>query len=314
MSEIDLIATLPIFAGGGLLQGNRYFTGGHASTSINLLEGQQAIVSINITPQRRGVITFDDLKVILPDPFGLFQRCQKVQAPSATLTILPRRFALPPFELPGASTFKISGEASATSVGTTGEFIGLREYRPGDPLRQIHWKSWARTGRPIVKELEDTFYPRYALIVDTLSCNQTDHSFEEVISVAASFAACIDTSESLLDLMFIKNTAHRVTAGRGTERAEKLLEVLAAVLPERKEKFTELTQLVLRHRNDLSSCLVIFNGWDKTREKFLNTLISSGVICSPIIIGSGPAPFSFPGHWIESGYIARDLQRLPKRL
>jgi uncharacterized protein (DUF58 family) len=165
-----------------------------------------------------------------------------------------------------------------------------------------------------VKELEDTFHPRYGLIVDTLSCNQTDHSFEEVVSVAASFAACIDTNESLLDLMFIKNTAHRVTAGRGMERAEKLLQVLAAVSPERKEKFTELAQLVLRHGNDLTSCLVIFNGWDMNREKFLNTLRSSGMICSPIIIGIGPAPVGIPGYWIESGCIARDLQRLPKRL
>ncbi|MBJ7255338.1 MAG: DUF58 domain-containing protein [Akkermansiaceae bacterium] len=297
-----------------ILQGNRYFTGGQSSTDIDLLEGQQTKVSMSITPQRRGVITFDDLRVILPDPFGLFQRCRKVQAPTATLTILPRRFALPPVELPGAAAFKISGEASATSVGTTGEFVGLREYRPGDSLRQIDWKSWARTGRPIVKELEDTFHPRYGLIVDTLSCNQTDHSFEEVVSVAASFAACIDTNESLLDLMFIKNTAHRVTAGRGMERAEKLLQVLAAVSPERKEKFTELAQLVLRHGNDLTSCLVIFNGWDTNREKFLNTLRSSGVICSPIIIGIGPAPVGIPGYWIESGCIARDLQRLPKRL
>ena len=290
------------------------FTGGASDEDLNLKQGQQGRISIEITPLRRGVILLDDLRVLLPDPFGLFQRCRKVKAPPATLTVLPRRFPLPPIELPGGAAFKISGEANTTSIGTSGEFVGLRDYRPGDPLRQIHWKSWARTGRPIVKELEDTFYPRYGLIVDTLSCDRTDHQFEEAISVAASFAASIDTSESLLDLMFIKNTAHIVTAGRGLERAEKLLEVLAGVSPERTEKFTELAQLVLRHRDDLTSCLVIFNGWDKTRERFLHTLTRSGVLCAPIIIGNGPAPGGTPGHWLESGHIARDLQRLPLRL
>jgi uncharacterized protein (DUF58 family) len=216
--------------------------------------------------------------------------------------------------MPGGAAFKVSGEANTNTIGTSGEFVGLRDYRPGDPLRQIHWKSWARTGRPIVKELEDTFYPRYGLVVDTLSEDTTDHQFEEVVSVAASFAASIDTSESLLDLMFIKNEAHIVTAGRGLERAEKLLEVLAAVSPERTENYTALAQLIIRHRDDLTSCLVIFNGWDDARARFLQTLKTAGIVCAPIIVGKGPAAPGAPGHWLQSGHIARDLHRLPARL
>ena len=297
-----------------LLVGNRLFTGGVSRDDMTLQSGQHARIAIEMTPLRRGVIRLDDLRVLLPDPFGLFQRCRKVKAPAATLTILPRRFPLPPIELPGGAAFKVSGEANTNSIGTSGEFVGLRDYRPGDPLRQIHWKSWARTGRPIVKELEDTFYPRYGLVVDTLSDDRTDHQFEEVISVAASFAASIDTSESLLDLMFIRNEAHRVTAGRGLERAEKLLEVLAGVQPERTENFRDLARLVLRHRDDLSSCLVIFNGWDESRAELLASLTRGGIVCVPIIVGMGSAPTGAPGHWLESGQIARDLQRLPVHL
>ena len=297
-----------------LLLENRLFTGGFSRDDLDLKRGQQARIAIELTPLRRGVIRLNDLRVLLPDPFGLFQRCRKVNAPAATLIVLPRRFPLPPFELPGGAAFKISGEANTNSIGTSGEFVGLRDYRPGDPPRQIHWKSWARTGRPIVKELEDTFYPRYGLVVDTLSAGRTDGQFEETISVAASFAAAIDTGESLLDLMFIKNEAHRVTAGRGLERAEKLLEVLAGVSPERTENYQALAQLVLRHRDDLTSCLVIFNGWDDARAEFLQALTRGGIVCAPVIIGKGPAPPGTPGHWLESGQIARDLQRLPTRL
>lgn len=297
-----------------LLLGNQFFAGGASAASLDLKKGEEARISIEITPLRRGVILLDDLRVQLPDPFGLFQRCRKVKAPPATLTVLPQRFELPPIRLPGGAAFKISGEANTTSIGTSGEFVGLRDYRPGDPLRQIHWRSWARTGRPIVKELEDTFYPRYGLIVDTLSCDRTDHQFEEAISVAASFAAAIDTSESLLDLMFINQTAHLVTAGRGLERAEKLLEVLAGVSPERTERFNSLAQLVLRHRDDLTSCLVILNGWDEPRREFLSTLTRGGVLCVPIIIGNGSRSGNPPGYWLESGHVARDLLRLPSDL
>lgn len=297
-----------------LLMGNRLFTGGIAKDELDLQASQSVKIPLEITPLRRGVIRFDDLRVLLPDPFGLFQRCRKVHAPATTLTVLPKRFRLPPIELPGGAAFRMSGEANSNANGTSGEFMGLRDYRPGDSLRQIHWKSWARTGRPIVKELEDTFYPRYGLIVDTLSCEQSDEAFEETISVAASFAATLDTNESLLDLMFINNQAHIVTAGRGLDRAEKLLEVLAAVSPERVEKYAELSKLVLLHRAELTSCLVIFNGWDEARAQFLLSLRNGGILCVPLIIGKSPAPAKIPGHWLESGHIARDLQALPKSL
>ncbi len=297
-----------------LMLSRRLFTGGIATEDLVLEPGEEARVTVEMTPLRRGVIRFNDLRLLLPDPFGLFQRCRYITAPDATLLVLPSRFPLPPLELPGGSAFKISGEANTNVIGNSGEFVGLRDYRPGDPLRQIHWKSWARTGRPIVKELEDTHYPRFGLIVDTLSTNRDDTRFEEVVSVAASFAAALDSGDSLLDLMFIKNEAHRVTAGRGVERAEKLLEVLAGVSPQRTEDFTALSRLVLRHRDDLTSCLIILNGWDDARAGFLKSLAQGGVTCVPLVVGSGPAPHGVPGPWLESGNIAAALQRLPTRL
>jgi uncharacterized protein (DUF58 family) len=297
-----------------LMLRNRLFTDGSSQDEVRLKPGCRTRVFIELTPQRRGVIRLHDLRVLLPDPFGLLQKCARVKAPAATLLVLPRRFPIPPIELPGGAAFKITGETNTNAIGNSGEFVGLRDYRPGDPLRQIHWKSWARTGRPIVKELEDTFYPRYGLVLDTLSTDRTDARFEEAVSVAASFASTIDTSQSLLDLMFVKNEAHIFTAGRGLERAEKLLEVLAGVTPERGGDLSALGQLVLRHRDDLTSCLVILNGWDETRAALLRTLERGGVICAPIIIGDGPPPAGVPGHWLESGHIARDLKRLPPRL
>jgi len=296
-----------------LLLRNRLFAESSSPEELRLKPGQQTRIFMEITPLRRGVIRLHDLRVLLPDPFGLFQKCAKVPATASTLIVLPRRFPLPPIELPGGAAFKITGETNTNAIGNSGEFVGLRDYRPGDPLRQIHWKSWARTGRPIVKELEDTFYPRYALVLDTLSTERTDDSFEEAVSVAASFASAIDTSESLLDLMFIKNEAHIVTAGRGLDRAEKLLEVLAGVTPERTSDFEALADLVLRHRDDLTSCLVIFNGWDEDRAKFLRSLAESGVVCAPMIVAK-ERPVNAPGYWLESGNIGRDLKFLPNRL
>jgi len=297
-----------------LMLRKRGFTGGLSPEEIQLKPGGKARVFLEITPLRRGVIRLHDLRVLLPDPLGLFQKCVPVKAPAATLMVLPRRYPLPLLELPGSAAFKVSGESNTNAIGTSGEFVGLRDYRPGDPLRQIHWKSWARTGRPIVKELEDTFYPRYGLVLDTLSTQHSDVSFEECVSVAASFAAELDTNQSLVDLMFIENEAHIATAGRGVERAEKLLEVLAGVTPVRSGDHKALARLVLRHSDDLSSCVVILNGWDDSRAELLRSLSRGGVVCVPFIIGHGPRPADAPGHWLESGHVGRDLLRLPSKI
>jgi uncharacterized protein (DUF58 family) len=57
----------------------------------------------------------------------------------------------------------------ASNIGQSEEFVSLREYRRGDPPRHIHWRSWAKAGKPIVKEFEDEFFVRHALVLDTFT-------------------------------------------------------------------------------------------------------------------------------------------------
>ncbi|MGA0899950.1 MAG: DUF58 domain-containing protein [Luteolibacter sp.] len=292
----------------------RLFNQKLSTQELRLGPGEQARVSLEIMPLRRGVIRLQDLRVMLPDPFSLMQKCVQVSAPDASLMILPRRYPLPRIELPGGVPYQMSGEATSNSLGNAGEFVGLRDYRPEDPMRHIHWRSWARLGRPIVKELEDTHYPRYGLVLDCLSTDRSDVAFEEAISVAASFACSIDTSESLLDLMFIKNEAHRVTVGRGVQPVDKLLEVLAGVSPQRSGDHKELAHLVLNYKDDMTSCVVVLNGWDDSRAELLEMLDRGGVIAVPIVVGEGKKPPGVPGYWLRSGDVSSDIGKLPTRL
>lgn len=294
-----------------LIHRGRLFDGGKSATIFDVDADGCTRVTMEIKPRKRGVIGLRDIHMALPDPLRIFQSCQRVPTTSNAMVILPRRYSIPPIELPGGASYRIGSEANTNSIGSHGEFVGLREYRSGDPMRLIHWKSWARTGRPIVKELEDTHYPRHGLVIDTFAGGTQDLAFEELISVAASFAAGIDTRESLLDLMFIGDKAHRVTVGRGVERAEKLLEVLAAVEMSGEDGFTDLAKLVKRHSKDLGSCLVVLLGWDAKRAGFLEDLRGCGIPCVPVIVGFGEKPASAPGHWIDAAHPGRDLARIP---
>ena len=251
--------------------------------------GEAVRVSMSLVPQRRGVIRLSDLRVRLPDPFGLFQRCSKVESRGDTLVVLPRRYRLPDLELPGEARFQLGGEAVSNTTGQSGEFLGLRDYRSGDALRHIHWKGWAKTGRPIVKEFEDVCFPRYGLVLDHFAEHGDNDLFEESVSVAASFASASDTRGSLLDLMFVRNEAIVVKAGRGEARAEKLLEVLAAVEAESEEHFDELEAVVKRHGDQFSVCLCVFTGWTPGRARFLRNLVAAGVDALALILCRGEA-------------------------
>ena len=122
------------------------------------------------------------------DPFGLFRAFTKFQAPE-TVLILPKRYPLPPIILPGTTRFQQGGVALALNVGQSDEFVLLREYRRDDPIRRIHWRSWARIGKPIVREFEDEFFSRYALVLDTFSDEPYSEPFEEAVSVASHLPA-----------------------------------------------------------------------------------------------------------------------------
>ena len=99
----------------------------------------------------------------------------------------------------------------------------------------------------IVREYEDEFFVRHALILDTFATPSNTAAFEEAVSVAASFACSLHTQDSLLDLMFIGTRAICFTTGRGVGYPEQALEILAGVEPCWDKPFEELTELVRQH-------------------------------------------------------------------
>lgn len=229
-----------------------------------------------ITPTYRGIIRFADLSIIRPDCLNLFNACVTNYLPQSLL-VLPKLYNLPPLRLPGARRYQSGGVALASSVGDSEEFRSLREYRPGDSMRQIHWKSWAKVGKPIVKEEQDEFFVRHALILDTFQSVKYSEMLEEAVAIAASLACEVQTQESLLDLMFVGHEAYCFTFGRGLSHTDKMLEILASVVACRDKSFNFLLPLVMERVSLLSGCICIFLCWDDDRKKLVNYLNAMGI-------------------------------------
>lgn len=259
---------------------------------------------------RRGSQHFRGLTVARTDPLGLCKALFPFEQ-GANLLVLPRRYALPPIALPGSRKYQPGGIALASSVGDSEEFMSLRDYRPGDPLQRIHWKSFARAGEPIVKEYQDEFFERHALVLDTFTSDDQSATFEEAVSIAASFACTVNTQECLLDLMFIGAQSYCYTAGRGQLSTGHLLEILAGIQPCQDRTFRVLHDAVMGRRAALTGCICILLAWDELRAEFARRLRALGVPLLALVVTAEPISERLPWlHVLEPGRIQDGLARL----
>jgi uncharacterized protein (DUF58 family) len=245
-------------------------------------------VRVRAAARVRGHVRFRGVTLARLDPLGLVRALRRLPAPGG-LVVLPRRYPLPPIALPGARRYQPGGIALASSVGDSEEFMSLREYRPGDPLKRIHWRSSARVGRPVVREYQDEFFVRHGLVLDTFLPVGGSDVFEDAVSVAASFATGVHAQDSLLDLMFVGPDAYVFTAGRGVGQLERMLEVLADVRPCVDRPFAALHRLVAERHHALSGVICIFVAWDDARRALLQHLRTLGVPALVLLMTEGEA-------------------------
>ncbi len=125
---------------------------------------------------------------ITTDPLGLAGTRRRMGA-SSLLTVTP---AIHPL---GAAVRGAGSGLTGESAHLRSSLLGpddalIREYRPRDEMRRIHWPSTARTGTLMVRREEHAWEPSALILLDNRSGAHTGHgsrsSFEWAVSAAAS--------------------------------------------------------------------------------------------------------------------------------
>lgn len=274
-----------------------------------LPSGQPITVDVALTPLCRGRLQFATLCLYRPEPFGLFRSRHLLALPQACC-VLPRRYPLSPLPAANDRVYQRGGVALTNAVGDSEEFMSLREYRQGDALRNVHWRNSAKFGRWLVKEFQDEYFVRRALVLDTFCAPSRAADFEAAVSVAASLAE--PQSDALLDLMFVEQQAHCFTAGRGLAQTAALLEVLAGVQASRQADFAVLSQNVLRRAGTLSSVVCVLLDWDRPRRDLAESLLGLGLPVAVLLVREqAPEAALHPALFlrlIRPSHLAADLQ------
>lgn len=101
----------------------------------------------------KGRYSLNAVRVRVEDPFGLVYHVHTF-AHHAPVTVLPASERLR--KVPGKTRFPriFLGQQLVRAPGQGMEFFGLREYMPGDPLKEVNWKASARSKNLVVNQRE----------------------------------------------------------------------------------------------------------------------------------------------------------------
>lgn len=173
-----------------------------------------------LTFPRRGRQYLPGLRMLTRFPFGLFAKVSRPILPDPVL-VYPVVRALAPDEIPAALE---PGWRGRDRRGQGAGLRNLRPYHPGDDPRLLHWKTSAKAGTLMVKELEDEDRPRVCLVVEDPAPETPAGVLEANLSYAASVAAHGIRLGCLVELMTAEGSSG---FGQGESHLDRILERLA---------------------------------------------------------------------------------------
>jgi uncharacterized protein (DUF58 family) len=179
--------------------------------------------------KKRGRYRWSGLTVEGTDALGLVTKRRQYETAVAEMTVLPRPIPVS-VELPNAAGWGISEAESGHTRGAGIEPRGIRSYAPGDSLRQIHWRSSAKTGQLLVKEFEAGSQAAAAFLLQrTKGTDLGDgaySSFEVMVGHAVFLAENFLRQGARIELPGLETHASHLAPH---ERVQEIYETLADV-------------------------------------------------------------------------------------
>ena len=245
----------------------------HVSGSHTELTPEVAFIRIPPGAQQRGhyqlVLTqrgghrFGPVHIDTRFPLGLVERGLNLPVP-ATLRVYPRLGRLAP---DWKRKLQNAMEQVSSQVAKSGlfedEFHSLREYRMGDDLRSVHWRTSARRNELMVRQYRDNRDRSLLVLFDSwMPANASEKElveFEHALSFAAT--VCVEATRNSREsrtTLAVRGTHQDVwRGGAGGQKIEELLDLLADLQPHPKREIAPLFELTIADRSHQPRILLL---------------------------------------------------------
>jgi uncharacterized repeat protein (TIGR01451 family) len=260
---------------------------GDAPTIEALAPGVCVSVTMQLKCLRRGAYELAYLQGASSYPTGLFKSGRKLRR-TDRLLVYPRVVEVGTFDIPRARNYQPGGIAMASHVGESTEFLGTRDWRTGDRLRDIHWPSTARVGRLITKEFQEEYFVRLAVVLDVETRSARDElQLEQAISLTAGITDVLARMEYIVDIFAAGDDVYHFKAGRALAHLDNILEILACLDSGRRLDMQALESALLPETPRLSAVVFVMMDWDRARADMVQLLKSHGLAVRVVCMRKG---------------------------
>ncbi len=212
---------------------------------------------------QRGLHQFGPIHVDTRFPLGLVERGLNLSV-SATLHVYPRLGRLQP---DWKRKLQHAMEQTSSQVAKSGlfedEFYSLREYRVGDDLRSVHWRTSARRNELMVRQYRDNRDRCLLILLDSWMPTDDEERDREDFEQALSFIAtvCVEATRSSREsrtTVAVQGALLVVwRGGGGGEKIEALLDALAELQPDHKRSIAPLIEATRGDRSHQPRILLL---------------------------------------------------------
>ncbi len=225
-----------------------------------------------LRPQSRGRYEFRQLEVTTRFPMGLLQRGVGLEIRQQVL-VYPRLGRLhPAWRRLLQHSMELASHVRPTAGAFQDEMHRIREYRPGDDRRLIHWRTSARMNELMVCEYQETRDRNLSIVVDAWLPRPATTEQRDTLERALSFAATVATEylrhsrQSSLDVQLWgkKRVAWRGDAGE--PQADELLDALALLEPSTRSEPDDLVRSLDREHGRQQRILLITTRWQQLQN------------------------------------------------
>ncbi len=272
----------------------------HVSVPV-LARGEYASIPVELKTTQRGQFAIPYFWVHSTFPLN-FMRVGSVPLTFNKLTVVPTYHRLEQLDLPLSHRYQQGGLLSEARTGNAAEYSGNREYIPGEPTKRLDFRAWARVGKPVVREYQEEYSSRVAIVLDTSIqknwwgvSEDSREELEAAISLTAALTDALDhlgTTVELFaagpDLFFFEASTQSSTY------LESILEILAGLEGCDTDCFEQLTPVIRESLESTSIVICLLLQWDQNRQELVNQIIHSGCSYRVLLLRSRPTALPFP--------------------
>ncbi len=150
-------------------------------------------IVLQVEPEHAGRYEVTVSSAVIRDPLGLWSYKTGFNE-HVGVTIMPKLFDVNIHQAGVAAMPESDTESAKTRGAVSGDMIDIKEYVPGDPVRNIHWKLSEKTGKSLVKVLGNPVSDQYLILLDNPA--ELAHDPEALDAIAAVYSSMIQTLRS----------------------------------------------------------------------------------------------------------------------